>query len=154
MKDSAVDFTQLNKQTQTSVKPSPKFEEMIKNKKKDTVEKIQLTNEQMLELVSYCVRDLMVPRKLIVHGAPTVINIVKEYDEKRRFITFSCDIDELNSILKIKEKDLGDFFCSFFFTNIQKYCLELYNAIPVYLPIFEINRSIVIKENTISIELH
>lgn len=156
----SVDMTNLNNNSTntnsvTLHKTTIGMEKILKSDDKNDKkikEKIDLDIPKMIEVINLCVKDLSYPRKLLFKKEISEVVFIKEYNDKQRLITFNYSIDELNSMLKVNEKDLGDFFSSYLYMNLQNYCMQLFNATCLQSPILSINREITIIPNAISID--
>lgn len=113
---------------------------------------IEIDRAKLLHLISVCANDLSTPRKLIVSKQEKEIVFIKEYNKSYKLIEFNYSIEEVNKILGIDEKDLSDFFTSFFIVNLQKYVELEYKGRPENIPIFTTTITQE-RKNTIVIDL-
>lgn len=99
---------------------------------------IEIDSIQLSQLITKCVEDLKTPRLLKVNNVPQNVEFVSKFDERLSSIFFNFNINEINRMLGFNEETLADFFSSFFYTNLNLYSKELYNAIPSLLPLMTI----------------
>ena len=129
-----------------SMKPEPEIqisELGLKNvitEKKDIVKKIEIDNNMLIKLLEECAKDLMVERIIKVPSkydgsGKMTLPFLTNYDARNRIFTFTKDVKFFNDCLNLDNSDLADFLSSFFFFNINKYCMNLYNAVPIILPV-------------------
>lgn len=99
---------------------------------------IEIDNIQLSQLIEKCVEDLKTPRIFNIKGTPTQVEFISKFDSRLTSIFFNFEVKELNSMIGLNEETLADFFSSFFYTNLNKYSIELFNGIPILLPIMTI----------------
>lgn len=99
---------------------------------------IEIDNIQLAQLIEKCVEDLKTPRIFTIKGTPTQVEFISKFDARLTSIFFNFEVRELNNMIGLNEETLADFFSSFFYTNLNKYSIELFNGIPILLPIMTI----------------
>lgn len=119
--------------------------------KPNTVKMISINNEQMQQLIDFCIEDLMTKRKIRINGSDEIISLVTEYNKASKIVTFGFSINELNKIFDMKNGELSDFLSNFFYSNINKYSEILFKATPDFLPITSMDA---LQGNKVSVQIH
>ena len=127
------------------------MEKHLTDTKPKKVDLIEIDNIGLEQLVLKCVDDLKTPRLMNFKGTPTQIEFITKFDPRLTSIFFKYNIDDINRIIGVNEETLADFFSSFFYTNLNKYSLELFSAIPSLLPLMTIET---LSDNGIRIIYH
>lgn len=127
------------------------MEKHLTDTKPEKAKLIEIDNINLEKLVLKCVEDLKAPRLMTFKGAPTNIEFITKFDPRLTSIFFKYSIDDINRLIGANEETLADFFSSFFYTNLSKYSLELFNAIPSLLPLMTIET---LSDNGIRIIYH
>lgn len=101
---------------------------------KKVLARIEIDHKKVNEILNLCLKDLKYPKTI----NNETIELIENYNETNRMITFNYTIQELQNILKIKEPSLSEFFSWFFTQHFRKYCKELYDALPESLPLYQV----------------
>lgn len=127
------------------------MEQFITEKKEEKHESIEINKLKCIELLKLCAEDLSNPRKIIINGLEEIVNIISLFDSRNLIFSFTKDIAYINEAFKVNEKDLSDFLSNFFFTNINTYCWNLYNAYPSLLPMISVES---VQGNRVIVNIH